>query len=90
MKKWYSNTKPDARQGLISEESTGKTIAVSYDPKDAALIASAPDLVFALSELASSARTFRNVPDDAQQWTSFDEERLQYAFNLLANLEGAK
>lgn len=40
---WYSNTKPDALQGLIYEESTGKNLAVSYDPKDAPLIAAAPD-----------------------------------------------
>lgn len=50
MNKWYTMTKADALQGQIAEESTGKTIAVSYDPKDAVLIASAPDLLAALQK----------------------------------------
>ena len=44
---WYeANT--GNHQGLIIEEETGKNIAVSYDKKDARLIAAAPDLLEAL------------------------------------------
>lgn len=42
---WYSSTSAGGNQGLIYEEGTGKTVAVSYDPKDADLIAAAPDLL---------------------------------------------
>ena len=43
---WYeSNT--GNHQGLIISENTGENIAVSYDKKNARLIAAAPDLYFA-------------------------------------------
>lgn len=45
---WYSNAKPSSAQGLIYEEHTGRNVAVTYDPKDAHLIAAAPDLLAAL------------------------------------------
>ena len=40
---WYTLSKPDDPQGLIYDESTGKNIATSYDPKHAPLIAAAPE-----------------------------------------------
>jgi hypothetical protein len=48
---WYTTTKETDLQGLISCEITGKNIAVSYDPKDANLIAAAPDLYEALERI---------------------------------------
>jgi len=63
--KWYtSNT---ATQGLIIEEETGRTIAVSYDKADAELIASAPDLLDALrcclDDLEGAIDLIGEVPD---------------------------
>ena len=40
--------------------------------------------VEALEALTSTARTFRNVPKDEQEWTSIDETALQQAFAALA------
>jgi len=49
-KKWYSaNVSGD--QGLIISEEDGKNIAVSYDAKDAPLIAAAPELKQALDNM---------------------------------------
>jgi len=49
MKKWYTPTVSErATQGLICDESTGRSVAVAYDKADACLIASAPELLAAL------------------------------------------
>jgi hypothetical protein len=44
-------------QGVIHSEATGANVAVSYDHRDTALIASAPSLLGALMSIAESART---------------------------------
>lgn len=47
-KKWYStitNKGSAQEQGLIIEEETGNSIAVSYKPENAKLIAAAPELL---------------------------------------------
>ena len=51
MNTWYTKSKAEDSQGLIIDETTGKNIAVSYDAKDAQLIATAPELLEALREL---------------------------------------
>jgi len=44
MKTWYkANT--GGHQGLVIEEGTGRNVAVTYEEKDAELIAAAPDLL---------------------------------------------
>lgn len=57
-------------------------------PEDARLIAAAPDLLAALKALTLTARTFRNVPQDDQMWTSIDEDALRSAFDAIAKAEG--
>lgn len=49
---WHS-AKTSGDQGLIISED-GKNVAVSYDKKDAALIASAPSMLEALKKLCDS------------------------------------
>jgi hypothetical protein len=48
------------------------------------LIAAAPELLAVLKALASTARTFRNVPQNVQEWTSIDEGALVAAFAAIA------
>ena len=48
LKRWYEG-KTGNHQGLVIEEETGKSIAVTYDKKDAPLIAAAPELLEAAS-----------------------------------------
>lgn len=41
--KYYARTK-SGEQGLVIEEETGRTVAVTFDQQDAPLLAAAPDL----------------------------------------------
>ena len=52
---WYeANMSGD--QGLVIEDATGRSVAVTYDKEDAALVAAAPELLNAL--LAVKARVY--------------------------------
>lgn len=55
---------------------------------NARLIAAAPDLFKALKALVSTARTFRDVPKDEQEWTSIDDDALEAAFDAIAKATG--
>jgi len=55
---------------------------------NARVIAAAPELLAALRALASTARTFRNVPQEDQEWTSIDEDALTVAFAAIAKATG--
>lgn len=60
-KNWYTkttNTGSPHEQGLIVDEKTGANIAVSYNPKHAALIAAAPDLLAANVSASESLKHF--------------------------------
>ena len=46
------------------------------------------DLLAALEGLAATARTFRNVPKDEQEWTSIDDDALDNAFDAIAKARG--
>lgn len=48
---WYTRSKLDDRQGLVIDEDTDANIAVTYDPKHAALVAAAPDLLNACEQI---------------------------------------
>lgn len=49
---WYFKIGGDPHnQGLIIEEQTGRTVAVSYDGKDAPLIAAASEMIQALRDI---------------------------------------
>ena len=43
--RWSAETGPDGVQGTICEDDTGRTVAVAYDRKDAALLAAAPAML---------------------------------------------
>lgn len=59
---WYTNARPTDTQGLVYAESTGENIAVTYDPKNARLIAAAPDLLAALQAVAGETGCFETGP----------------------------
>lgn len=87
MQRWYAtvtNTGSPHEQGLVIDETTGANIAVTYDAAHAPIVAAAPDLLAALQVLAATARTFRNVPNDEQEWGPLDDEALAAAFAAIA------
>ena len=47
-----------------------------------------PKLLAALLALAATARTFRNVPEGVQQWTSIDDDALEGAFAAIDEATG--
>lgn len=47
------------------------------------LYAAAPELLAALEALTSTARTFRNVPKEEQDWGPLDDEALDNAFCVI-------
>ena len=51
---WYARKSGGDHQGLIASEKTGATVALTYDVKDAALVAAAPSLL-------AAAKGARNV-----------------------------
>jgi hypothetical protein len=52
---WYTKSTETDRQGLVISETTGANVAVTYDPKDAAIVAASPDLLAACHELLAMA-----------------------------------
>jgi hypothetical protein len=77
--------------GSLSEQAgvtDGPFICSASSQANARLIAAAPDLLAALKALTLTARTFRNVPQEEQMWTSIDEDALRQAFDTIARAEG--
>ena len=79
---WYkANMGTD--QGLIIDEKTGKNIAVSYDIKDADLIAAAPDLLhackLAINVLSIGYENGKGIVDAGEALHAF--ENLNLAIN---------
>ena len=52
---WYA--KSGGVQGLVISEKTGRTVAVSYDPKDAPVLAASLDLLRAAKDLDENGIT---------------------------------
>lgn len=50
-------------QGLIVDEETGRNVAVSYDAKDARLIAATPKLLKALENAVTLLEAFQSKTD---------------------------
>lgn len=57
---WYAKVSGGGSQGLVVDEQTGSTIAVTYDPAHAGLLAAAPDLLAALEAVEN---VFRKGPN---------------------------
>ena len=91
MKRWTIAAGESPRVYLINDgrDAVGEIVYTdTRRPEDARLIAAAPDLLAALKALTFTARTFRNVSQDEQMWTSIDEDALRSAFDAIAKAEG--
>jgi hypothetical protein len=63
---WYFKTAFNkADQGLIIEEQTGRTVAVSYDGKDAPLLAAAPEMLATLQACLEAMGDYYDAKDAA-------------------------
>jgi hypothetical protein len=77
-------------------DASGSMVAIVHNPASnpaegariAALMAAAPELLTALEALTITARTFRNVPKEDQDWTSCDDDALDAAFSAIARATG--
>lgn len=64
---WYATKAGNDHQGLVIDEDTGATIAVTYDAKNAPLIAAAPDLLAELEQQLENAMRdldYAEIEDD--------------------------
>lgn len=88
---WTTPQGPDDGGKCIAMRGSTKPTEPDLSPtakdRNMRLCAKAPELRDALRALAATARTFRNVPKDEQEWTLLDEEALTAAFAVLNSLE---
>jgi hypothetical protein len=78
---WYVARSGNS-QGLVISEATGANVAVTYDPKDAPLVACGPEMVTVLRDCEQSLSRLHDV-DGAYRVTV-----LQMVRSLLAKVEG--
>lgn len=74
--KWYK-VKTENHQGLIISEIDGRNIAVTYDEKDADIVAAAPEMLAELKALVKVVDQFLKCPqvDDAVRIIAKAERR---------------
>ena len=93
----YTATPATMHSGHDIRDASGSMVAIVHNPKAdhaqgakiAALIAAAPEMLAALQALTITARTFRNVPKEEQEWTPYDDAALDNAFAIIARATGA-
>lgn len=88
----YTTTPSPMYSGHDIRNAKGHMVAIVHNPaadhargaEIAALMAAAPELLAALEALTITARIFRNVPKEDQDWTSCDDDALDAAFAAIA------
>ena len=93
----YTATPAKMHSGHDIRNERGHMIAIVHNPaadsaqgaRIAALMAAAPELLAVLQDLTITARTFRNVPKENQDWTAYDDMALDNAFAIIARATGA-
>ena len=69
---WYKARMSGNGQGLVIEQDTGRDVAVTYDEKDAALVAAAPELLDALKGLFEHCAMIHRVWGDGSNQKEAD------------------
>ena len=93
----YTATPATMHSGHDIRDERGHMVAIVHNPKAdpaegariAALMAAAPEMLAALQALTITARTFRNVPKENQDWTPYDDAALDNAFAAITRAQGA-
>ena len=93
----YTATPATMHSGHDIRDARGSMVAIVHNPKAdpaegakiAALMAAAPEMLAALQALTITARTFRNVPKENQDWTAYDDMALDNAFATITRATGA-
>jgi hypothetical protein len=93
----YTTTPATMHSGHDIRDERGSMVAIVHNPKAdpaegariAALMAAAPEMLAALQALTITARTFRNVPKENQDWTPYDDAALDNAFAIITRATGA-
>ena len=93
----YTTTPAKMHSGHDIRNASGHMIAIVHNQaadsaqgaRIAALMAAAPELLAVLQDLTITARTFRNVPKENQDWTAYDDMALDNAFAIIARATGA-
>ena len=83
--KWYAKTSAGGHQGLVIDESTGRTVAVTYDPKDAVKVAAVNDLLEAAGDALACLENLRSI----QQWDKKDGDEIDEAVDAKTKLQAA-
>lgn len=82
---WYHKESAGGHQGLVISESTGATVAVTYDKADAPAVALLPELLAALRDTVAALEAAGADGEPGEMPSpALDRARL-----LLARLDGA-
>lgn len=76
---WYAKV-TSSHQGLVIDETTGRTVAVAYDDKDTDLLAAAPELLEALNALYDTVLGGNPIP--------FESTTMMAAIRAIAKAKG--
>lgn len=82
---WYVGNTGN-HQGLVIEETTGRDVAVTYDKKDAPLVAAAPRLVETLRDMIALA-AHSILHDEEDETKHADRMRIINAEYVLLQIE---
>lgn len=64
MELWYAMQASGNGQGLVIAEGSGRNVAVTYDERDARLVAAAPAMGAALAKVRQFLENEPNLPND--------------------------
>lgn len=82
---WYESRTANSHQVLVVDQSDGRNVAVTYDRKDARLIAKAPELLELARELVAGDETAHEF--NFEEWLSL---LAVPARALIAEIEGGE